>query len=97
MSSVPASLVLNTYDGDEFFVGSLIALTSVTLGGVVSIVKEGMVRVPVLFAASVTLIDISEYVPSFNLSNVMVCAPDEMSTLDDVPYVFESYIYDRSV
>ena len=60
MSSVPASLVLKSYDGDWLFVCVEIGVTSVTLGGVVSIVKEGMPSVPILPSASVTLIDISE-------------------------------------
>ena len=72
MSSVPASLVVKTYDGDEFFVGLLIGFPPVIVGAVVSIINSGIVSVPGLPAASVTVMIISEYVPGDNVSNVIV-------------------------
>jgi hypothetical protein len=73
---VPASVVLNVNGGVVFFVGVGTAVTTASVGAVVSMTNVGIVKIDERFpAASVTRIVHAEYVPAASALNVIVLFP----------------------
>ena len=88
---VPASVDENVYDGVVFFVGVGTGVTVASVGAVVSIVNDGILKTDEIFpAASITVIVQSEYVPAASVENVIVLLPlvaDVVADEHEPPYV----------
>ena len=84
-----------------FFVGVGTGVTVASVGAVVSIVNDGMLKTEEIFpAASVTVIVQSEYVPAASAENVIVLLPlvaDVVADEHEPPYVIVPASVDEKV